>query len=75
VFRQTDFDDFDHVLVMDRSNLANVLSLARNDEDKKKVKLLLGSTTVPDPYYDDNQFDAVFKLIEQGCKDFIKAVV
>ena len=71
VFRPSDFDDFDHILVMDRSNLANVLSLARNNQDKGKVKLLLGSATVPDPYYDDQQFDPVFKLIEQGCKDFI----
>jgi protein-tyrosine phosphatase len=75
VFRTTDFDEFDHILVMDRSNLANVLALARNNEDKKKVKLLLGSSAVPDPYYDDNQFDPVFKLIEQGCKDFIKSIL
>ena len=71
VFRQADFDVFDHVLVMDRSNLANVLALTRNDKDRNKVKLLLGTTTVPDPYYDDDQFDPVFKLIEQGCKNFI----
>ncbi len=74
VFTPTDFDDFDHILVMDRSNLANVLSMTKNDEQAKKVKLLLGSAPVPDPYYDDNQFDPVFKLIEQGCKDFIRTV-
>ncbi len=74
VFRPADFDEFDHILVMDRSNLANVLSMAKNDEQAKKVRLLLGSAPVPDPYYDDNQFDSVFKLIEQGCKDFIQTV-
>jgi protein-tyrosine phosphatase len=71
VFTPADFDEFDHILVMDKSNLTNVLSLAHDNEGKKKVKLLLGSAMVPDPYYDDNQFDPVFKLIEQGCKDFI----
>lgn len=74
VFRSTDFDEFDHILVMDGSNLSNVLAMARNDEDRTKVKLLLGSAAVPDPYYEDNQFDPVFKLIEQGCKDFINTV-
>jgi len=72
VFRPADFDAFDHILVMDKSNLTNVVNLARNNEDKQKVKMLLGSAAVPDPYYDDNLFDHVFKLIEQGCKDFIK---
>ena len=71
VFKPADFNDFDHILVMDRSNLANVLSFAQNGEDKKKVRLLLGSAPVPDPYYDNTLFDPVYKLIEQGCKDFI----
>lgn len=71
VFRTSDFDEFDHILVMDRSNLANVLALARNDRDKQKVQLLLKDAVVPDPYYDDTLFEPVFKLIEEGCKKFI----
>jgi len=71
VFTPADFDQFDHILVMDRSNLSNVLNMARNEHDKTKVNLLLGVDVVPDPYYDDAQFDPVFKLIEQGCKNFI----
>jgi protein-tyrosine phosphatase len=72
LFRTRDFDDFDLILVMDKSNLSNVLALARNDEDRKKVKMLLGDKIVPDPYYDDAQFAPVFKLIEAGCKEIIK---
>ncbi|MES2267967.1 MAG: low molecular weight protein-tyrosine-phosphatase [Bacteroidota bacterium] len=72
LFRTRDFDDFDLILVMDKSNLSNVLTLARNEADRKKVKLLLGDSTVPDPYYDDTQFAPVFKLIETGCKKIIK---
>lgn len=72
VFRTSDFNTFDHILVMDTSNLANVLAMTRNDEDKKKVKLLLVEKIVPDPYYDDALFEPVFKLIEEGCKEFIK---
>jgi protein-tyrosine phosphatase len=72
LFSISDFDTFDYILVMDKSNLANILAFARNDGDTKKVEMLLGDKIVPDPYYDDAQFEPVFKLIEQGCRDFIK---
>ncbi|MDB5116849.1 MAG: protein tyrosine phosphatase [Mucilaginibacter sp.] len=72
LFSISDFDTFDYILVMDKSNLANILAFARNDGDIKKVEMLLGDKIVPDPYYDDAQFEPVFKLIEQGCRDFIK---
>jgi protein-tyrosine phosphatase len=74
LFRISDFDTFDHILVMDRSNLSDILAMARNNADRKKVSLLLGDKIVPDPYYDDDQFLPVFKLIEQGCRDFIQRV-
>jgi len=72
LFGVRDFDDFDHIFVMDNSNYRNVLALARNDEDAQKVKLLLGDKEVPDPYHDDAQFEPVFELIEKGCKVLIK---
>ena len=34
-FRAVDFDRFDKILVMDRSNYGNVLSLARNERIEK----------------------------------------
>ncbi len=71
LFRTADFDTFDHILVMDRSNLSNVLAMARNEADRKKVTLLLVDQIVPDPYHDDSQFELVYKLIEEGCKRFI----
>lgn len=71
-FKTSDFDEFDHIFVMDKNNLTDVISLARNDQDIQKVKLLLGDKVVPDPYYDDNQFEPVFELIEGGCKDIIR---
>jgi len=72
LFRTSDFDRFDHILVMDNSNLVDVLLFARNDGDVKKVKLLLGDKIVPDPYHDDEMFEPTFRLIEQGCREFIK---
>ena len=70
-FRISDFDYFDHIFVMDKHNLSDVLALARDQQDAQKVKLLLNDKVVPDPYYDDNQFEPVFELIEGGCKDII----
>ena len=67
-FRISDFDEFDHIVVMDKNNKRDILALARNDEDRKKVRLLLGDKDVPDPYYDDAQFASVFKMVEEGCK-------
>jgi len=72
LFRVSDFDEFDHIFVMDKSNLSDILAKARNKEDEKKVKLLLSDKIVPDPYYDDTQFEPVFKMIEEGCREIIK---
>lgn len=71
-FTAKDFERFDHIFVMDKNNLNDVLNMARNDDEAQKVKLLLGDKIVPDPYYDDTQFEPVFELIEGGCKDIIK---
>ncbi|MGY4537428.1 protein-tyrosine phosphatase [Mucilaginibacter sp. UYNi724] len=72
LFRTSDFDAFELILVMDKNNLSNVLAMARNNADRLKVKMLLGDQIVPDPYYDDTQFVPIFKLIEAGCKEIIK---
>jgi len=72
LFRISDFDYYDHIYVMDKSNLADIMAMTRNDEDRKKVKLLLGDKIVPDPYYDDAQFEPVFLMIEKGCKEILK---
>jgi protein-tyrosine phosphatase len=72
LFRVSDFDEFDLILVMDKSNLGNILAMARNEDDRQKVKMLLGDKPVPDPYLDDTQFAPVFKMIEGGCEEIIK---
>lgn len=71
-FKPSDFDKFDLILVMDKNNLSDVLAQARTEQDAAKVKLLLTDKEVPDPYYDNTQFEPVFKLIEGGCKDIIR---
>ena len=71
-FRKSDFEDFDHIFVMDRSNLHDVTAMAPDNAAIAKVKLLLGDKEVPDPYYDDTLFEPVFRMVENGCLDIIK---
>lgn len=72
LFTVEDFDTFDKIFVMDKMNLHDVLGLARNEQDRAKVKLLLNTEMVPDPYYQDDQFDSVYRMIENGCKRIIE---
>lgn len=71
-FTTADFEDFDYIYVMDRSNLSNVLSLARNEQDSAKVALLLGEDEVEDPYYGgDDGFEIVYQKIDTACREII----
>ncbi|GMN09137.1 low molecular weight protein-tyrosine-phosphatase [Croceitalea sp. MTPC9] len=79
-FSLSDFDKFDLIYVMDKSNYANVITKAKTDSDKEKVKLLLeecnsGVQEVPDPYYGgDDGFEKVYKLIEGACDIIAKKI-
>lgn len=72
-FTINDFDEFDRIYVMDKSNYRNVIAKARNVVDSAKVKLLMSEsetniTEVPDPYYDsENGFENVYHMIDQAC--------
>ena len=63
---------------MDRSNLADVLSLARNELDREKVKLILDelhpgeSMEVPDPYFGGGRgFKVVFDMLDAACDEIV----
>ena len=73
-FTVKDFDVFDVIYVMDASNYQNVLSIARNQKDIQKVKMILNEThpgkkeSVPDPYYGEGDgFEKVYKMLDEAC--------
>ena len=73
-FTISDFDDFDIIYVMDRSNYENVISLSRNQSDKQKVKMIRDEilstqgSDVPDPYFGgEGGFDLVYQMIDEVC--------
>ncbi|HEX3384592.1 MAG TPA: low molecular weight protein-tyrosine-phosphatase, partial [Mucilaginibacter sp.] len=47
LFQKSDFKNFDHIYVMDRYNLSDVLAMAPDEGSAAKVKLLLGNREVP----------------------------
>jgi protein-tyrosine phosphatase len=74
-FNVSDFDTFDYIYVMDSYNHADVIALARNENDRKKVELILNKTfpnlnkAVPDPYYGgEKEFEQVFQLLNKACE-------
>jgi len=80
-FKVEDFENFDYILSMDFSNKKNILSLARNEEDRNKVHMLLGELTnqeeasVPDPYYGTQKdFEHVYDLVDQATDILIQKI-
>ena len=74
-FTASDFDEFDYIYVMDNSNYIDVIGLAKNEEQKQKVELILNAlfpgenVDVPDPYYGlQNGFDSVYKMLDEACE-------
>ncbi len=77
-FVQADYDRFDLIYAMDESNRDNMFKLARNEEDKQKVKLILNeiypgeNMSVPDPYYGGDQgFIDVFNMLDEATSKII----
>jgi protein-tyrosine phosphatase len=78
-FKVEDFENFDYIFSMDFSNQKNILSLARNEEDRNKVNMLLGDLTdqeeasVPDPYYGTQKdFEHVYELVDHATDMLIE---
>jgi protein-tyrosine phosphatase len=71
-FTRKDFEEFDYIYVMDKENLRNVLGLAKTELERNKVKLLLTTEEVEDPYYGGPEgFEIVYKKIYTACKKIL----
>jgi protein-tyrosine phosphatase len=81
-FTSKDFENFDHILVMDQSNYDNVAKLARNADDLKKVEYYLHylypnqKVAVPDPYYGTlKDFEEVYQLLDKATDALIQNLI
>jgi len=73
-FDVSDFDRFDLIFAMDNFNYQDIIKLARNEEDKEKVRLILNQVLpgehcdVPDPYTGGiDGFKRVYEMLDQAC--------
>lgn len=77
-FNTKDFKYFDKIYVMDTMNYSNIIRLCSNKIECEKVELILKATdpkkrlSVPDPYYDNDGFENVYKLLKSACDEIIK---
>jgi protein-tyrosine phosphatase len=70
----TDFELFDHIIAMDRSNHADLLELCPSEHEAKIALLRTwddeqDDLDVPDPYYGGPEgFDLVIDIVERSCR-------
>ncbi len=75
----SDFETYDLIYVMDESNYLDVLDLAKTEEERDKVKIILNESypkenrSVPDPYYGgDDGFEIVYQMLDKACTVIIE---
>jgi len=81
-FTTSDFDAFDYIYVMDNSNYWDVIQQVENQEQTKKVQLILNelfpneNVDVPDPYFGmPNGFNSVYKMLDEACDIIAKKLI
>ena len=75
-FRVADFDRFEVILAMDRENRSHLTWMARNEQDRGKVRLMrefdpqaVDSPDVPDPYDGgERAFEEVFQMLDRSTR-------
>ncbi|MBP1536171.1 MAG: low molecular weight phosphotyrosine protein phosphatase [Ruminococcus sp.] len=77
LFSRRDYREYDLILVMDRSNLRNIMRIIGQDTDGK-VHLLLEyagrSDSVADPWY-TGDFSTAYRDIEEGCRGLLDSLI
>lgn len=74
---KADFDQFDHIIAMDSSNLSDLLNM--QPAGSQAVLHLMGDyfladkgANVPDPYYGgDDGFEGVYQMLDKSIDDLI----
>ena len=81
-FNIADFEEFNYIYVMDNSNYHTVIALAKTEEHRKKVHLILNelfpgeNVDVPDPYYGiTNGFDNVYQMLDEATDIIAKKLI
>lgn len=74
---ENDFEKFDYVIAMDKSNYDNILRLKKSKPHLRKVLLMrsfdpVATGDVPDPYFGgETGFQKVFEILDRSIENFI----
>jgi protein-tyrosine phosphatase len=79
--QNSDFQEFDRIFVMDTSNYSNTIALTKQEDEIKKVEIILNlinpgsNQSVPDPYFGGEEgFENVYRLLDAACDQIIKQI-
>ena len=80
-FSRADFDKFDIIYAMDTNNYAHLISLASNETELNKIRMILNEInpkaykSVPDPYYGkENGFQEIYNMLDKACDKIIQNI-
>ncbi|MCB0507944.1 MAG: low molecular weight protein-tyrosine-phosphatase [Chitinophagales bacterium] len=74
----SDYEEFDIIFAMDKSNYKDLMSWALDKEEENKVKMILNEVypnedkSVPDPYFNDDGFQNVYEMLDKACDKIIE---
>lgn len=71
-----DYDYYDYIIGMERSNLRNIIRIVGEDTENKIYRLLdfvEDSKDIADPWY-TGDFDVTYNEIKAGCKAFLNSL-
>lgn len=79
----SDFEDFDMIIGMDDSNIADLRAMAPSPEAEKKICRMaqfldpaMRYSYIPDPYYEGSDgFELVLDLLQNGCENLYNHLV
>lgn len=79
--RQSDFDEFDWIVAMDRSNRRDLLEIASSPEQQAKIRLMRefdpepNDPDVPDPYYGGAEgFEHTYQIVERSVGGLLETL-
>ncbi len=79
--QESDFDEFDWIVAMDRQNRRDLLQIAGTPEKQAKIRLMRDfdpeqdDPDVPDPYYGGAKgFENTFQIVERSVRGLLEAL-
>ena len=79
--QESDFDEFDWIIAMDRQNRRDLLQIAGTPEKRAKIRLMRDfdpeqdDPDVPDPYYGGAEgFENTYQIVERSVHGLLEAL-